>query len=53
MGKGSKRRPMQISRKEYDLRWDWSVGLLPDMSEDDLKKEIERIRNEEKRKRGK
>ena len=27
-GKGDKRRPMSISRAEYDLRWDFIGGLI-------------------------
>jgi len=28
MGKGSWRRPVQISRQEFDLRWDYALGKI-------------------------
>jgi len=28
MGKGSQRRPTQISRQEYILRWDYALGKI-------------------------
>lgn len=30
MGKGSKPRPMQISRSEFELRWDEAFGVETD-----------------------
>ena len=43
MGKGSKRRPMQISDEEYNLRWAYAHGELR-ITDDEFNKRIIEIR---------
>lgn len=43
MGKGSKRRPMQVSRDEYILRWAYGRGELR-ITESEMQKRIKEIR---------
>ena len=47
MGKGSKRRPMQISREEHELRLAYAHGQLK-ISEKECIKRINEIREKEK-----
>jgi uncharacterized membrane protein len=46
MGKGSNRRPMQISQKEYDLRWEYGKGKI---TLEEFNKCMEELRNEKKK----
>ena len=43
MGKGSKRRPMQVSQEEYILRWAYGRGEII-MSEKEFNKQVAEIR---------
>jgi len=43
MGKGSKRRPMQISQDEYILRWAYARGELI-ITEEEFNKRVKTIR---------
>ena len=45
MGKGSKRRPMQVSREEQNLRWDLMTGKVQ-LSSDEIRKKIKEIRTQ-------
>ena len=43
-GKGSKRRPTEISEKEQELRWD---AILTNMSDEEFWNRLDKIRKEE------
>jgi len=47
MGKGDKRRPCLVSKKEVAFRWDYGMGKYPNMTIDEFNQKIEEIRNEE------
>lgn len=46
MGKGSKRRPMQVSQEEFDLRWDYAHDkeLRAKISKEEFDERINDIR---------
>ncbi len=46
MGKGSKRRPTQISNVENDLRWELFKSSTPPERKEEILKQLERIKNE-------
>lgn len=41
MGKGSARRPCQVSREEEDLRWELAMGLITREQFDQKLRELE------------